>query len=144
MLKIINDHSWSGTHRFCIFCARGTRLHAAIAFPKVDFIVTSFYDAVVLYATTIAEVSRRGGNLTDGPAVADLMRNASIPSPLGYAINIDMDGDRSHAYSVKQLSLITGKFEVFIIQRIFWSRSKIAMQPCMIDKFLDLWHILCE
>ncbi|OQV13910.1 Atrial natriuretic peptide receptor 1 [Hypsibius exemplaris] len=80
-------------------------------FEEVDFIVTSFYDAIVLYARTIAETDRIGGNITDGPSIADSMRNTSIMSPLGHVINIDLDGDRSHAYTVKQLSLITGKFQ---------------------------------
>ncbi|OQV13912.1 Atrial natriuretic peptide receptor 1 [Hypsibius exemplaris] len=80
-------------------------------FEEVDFIVTSFYDAVVLYAQTLVQIHRLGGNIKNGSVMADSMRNASVPSPLGYAINMDVDGDRSHAYSVKQLSLVTGKFE---------------------------------
>ena len=74
--------------------------------------MTSYYDAVILYSSTISRLRQLGQNVSDGPAVAHAMRNTTVPSPLGYSIDIDVDGDRTRAYSLKQMSSDTGKFDV--------------------------------
>ncbi|OQV16974.1 Atrial natriuretic peptide receptor 1 [Hypsibius exemplaris] len=81
------------------------------AFEEIDPVVTSFYDAIVLYASTANKLFHSGHNLTDGLAMAEEMKNTTIDSPLGYSIDIDVDGDRTRAYSLKQMSSESGKFE---------------------------------
>jgi hypothetical protein len=78
----------------------------------VDFIVTSFYDSILAYATTIKAAYHLGENVSDGRLIANAMKNVTIASPLGYNIRLDADADRIRAFSIKQLSQETGKFEV--------------------------------
>ncbi|OQV16973.1 Atrial natriuretic peptide receptor 1 [Hypsibius exemplaris] len=81
------------------------------AFEEVDPVVTSYYDAVIIYASAISRLHRLGGNVKNGTLIALTMTNTSVPSPLGYLIDIDEDGDRTRAYSLKQMSPESGKFE---------------------------------
>ncbi|GAU88431.1 hypothetical protein RvY_01134-1 [Ramazzottius varieornatus] len=83
------------------------------AFEEIDPIVTSFYDSFILYSTAVRKLVEKGGspeNITDGLQIANQIKNMSLDSPLGYPINMDLNGDRSRIYSIKDLDLETGKF----------------------------------
>ncbi|XP_055346499.1 atrial natriuretic peptide receptor 1-like [Paramacrobiotus metropolitanus] len=84
------------------------------AFEQIDPVVVSFYDSFILYATVAGRIYQQGGNLTDGLAVANAMKNVSIPSPLKYNININPNGDRSRPCAIKDLSRETEKFETIL------------------------------
>ena len=76
--------------------------------------MTAYYDSFILYSTAVSRLLRREGlkNITDGQKIANEMKNITLESPLGYPIDMDLNGDRIRTYAIRDLDLETGKFSV--------------------------------
>ena len=69
---------------------------------------TALYDAIMLYAHAATKVMSEGGDLQDGEAVTDAVRNTTIEGVGGTPVALDSNGDRIESYEVMNIVLEAG------------------------------------
>ncbi|XP_055329653.1 atrial natriuretic peptide receptor 1-like isoform X2 [Paramacrobiotus metropolitanus] len=108
--------------------ARKTLNYTFGAFEEIDPVVTSFYDATLLYSIIMNKIITSGGNIYDGVKVSGMMRNFIFSSPISGDVWIDAVGDRQSDYVVKSFNPATGRFENFCTYTAI-SDSMVATGP---------------
>ena len=79
----------------------------------------ALYDAIMLYAYSAAKVLSEGGDLRDGAAITEAVRNTTIDGMGGTAVTLDSNGDRVDSYEVMNFVLEEGEVMISVAVGIF-------------------------